>query len=101
VAVARIRQTPSPLRLFNNNGGNNDGFTAGGGLVASCSNDDDWRGGWTVGGGVEYAFTNNLTTRLEYRYTSFEGEDSVFDNVSFGGDELDFHAIRLGLSYKF
>jgi outer membrane immunogenic protein len=78
------------------------GGVSGGFASTGFGNDgDDTITGWTLGAGVEYAFTNNLTTRLEYRYTSFEGEDSVFDNVSFGGDELDFHAIRLGLSYKF
>jgi outer membrane immunogenic protein len=78
------------------------GGVSGGFASAGLLNDgDDTITGWTLGAGVEYAFTNNLTTRLEYRYTSFEGNDSVFDNVNFGGDELDFHAVRLGLSYKF
>jgi outer membrane immunogenic protein len=82
------------------------GFAFGGisGGVASpglFNDGDDTITGWTLGAGVEYAFTNNLTTRVEYRYTSFEGNDSVFDGVTFGGDELDFHAIRVGLSYKF
>jgi outer membrane immunogenic protein len=82
------------------------GFAFGGisGGVASpglFNDGDDTITGWTLGAGVEYAFTNNLTTRVEYRYTSFEGNDSVFDGVTFGGDELDFHAVRVGLSYKF
>jgi outer membrane immunogenic protein len=78
------------------------GGVSGGFASTGFGNDgDDTITGWTLGAGVEYAFTNNLTTRLEYRYTSFEGDDSVFDGVTFGGDELDFHAIRVGLSYKF
>jgi outer membrane immunogenic protein len=77
------------------------GGVSGGFSSALIDNGDDTITGWTLGAGVEYAFTNNLTTRLEYRYTSFEGDDSVFNGVSFGGDELDFHAIRVGLSYKF
>jgi outer membrane immunogenic protein len=80
------------------------GFAFGGvsgGFGNMNNNGDDTITGWTLGAGVEYAFTNNLTTRVEYRYTQFEGNDSVFDNVTFGGDELDFHAIRVGLSYKF
>lgn len=39
----------------------------------------DVKMGWTVGAGLEYAFTNNLTARAEYRYTSFDrfGHNSV------------------------
>ncbi len=29
---------------------------------------DDMRTGYTVGGGVEYAFTNNLSAKVEYLY---------------------------------
>jgi outer membrane immunogenic protein len=81
------------------------GFAFGGvsgGFSNGVLNDgDDTITGWTLGAGLEYAFTNNLTTRVEYRYTSFEGNDSVFNGANFGGDELDFHAVRVGLSYKF
>ena len=33
--------------------------------------------GWTVGAGVEYAFTDQLMGRFEYRYTDF-GEQRLF-----------------------
>ncbi|MBM6584107.1 porin family protein [Microvirga sp. BT689] len=62
---------------------------------------DDNLTGWTLGAGIEYAFTNNLTTRLEYRYTSYEGGDNFFDNVSLGSNDIEFHTVRAGLSYKF
>jgi outer membrane immunogenic protein len=62
---------------------------------------DDTLTGWTLGAGVEYAFTNNLTTRLEYRYTSYEGDNNVFDAVDLGDNEIEFHTVRVGLSYKF
>jgi opacity protein-like surface antigen len=29
------------------------------------------RAGWTVGGGLEYAVTNNWSVRAEYRYSDF------------------------------
>jgi outer membrane immunogenic protein len=77
-------------------GGVSGGFSNG--LVSSG---DDTITGWTLGAGLEYAFTNNLTTRIEYRYTQYEGNDSVFDNITFGGDDLDFHTVRVGISYKF
>ena len=67
--------------------GNNDG--------------DDTIAGWTLGAGVEYAFTNNLTARLEYRYTNFNGDNSVFDAVDLGDNDIEFHTVRAGVSYKF
>ena len=62
---------------------------------------DDNLTGWTLGAGIEYAFTNNLTTRLEYRYTNYEGGDNFFNNVSLGSNDIEFHTVRAGLSYKF
>ena len=62
---------------------------------------DDTITGWTLGAGVEYAFTNNLTTRLEYRYTNFDGGDNFFNNVALGSNDIEFHTVRVGLSYKF
>ena len=63
------------------------------------------RVGYTVGGGVEYAFTNNVSVRAEYRYTDF---GSFTDNLanSTGGAfnvrhrETD-NRVQAGVSYKF
>ncbi|WP_162918236.1 outer membrane protein [Taklimakanibacter deserti] len=60
--------------------------------------------GITVGGGLEYALTDNLTLRAEYRYTDLE--DTSFSGM---GKEFcakykyenDFHAVRGGLSWYF
>ena len=62
----------------------------------------DTKAGWTVGGGLEYAFTNNITGRAEYRYTDY-GRISTTNavaglNVS---SKVTTHAIRAGVSYKF
>lgn len=57
--------------------------------------------GWNVGVGAEYAVTNNILVRAEYRYTDFGSED--FDQ-DWGGDstiELKTHDVRLGVAYKF
>ncbi len=69
-----------------------------------ANGDDDTVWGWTIGAGVEWAFTNNLTARLEYRYTSFDRDSNTFFvvNPAFDSDDsADFHAVRLGVSYKF
>jgi outer membrane immunogenic protein len=66
-----------------------------------ANNGDDTLTGWTLGAGLEYAFTNNLTTRVEYRYTNYDRDDSIFNNVTFGGGDFDFHTVRVGLTYKF
>ena len=62
----------------------------------------DIRHGWTLGGGVERAVTNNLTARLEYRYTDL-GDYDVSNSVLSALDNSDvtIHAIRAGVSYKF
>ncbi|TJW36001.1 MAG: porin family protein [Mesorhizobium sp.] len=58
--------------------------------------------GWTIGTGAEYAFTDNLTARVEYRYTDF-GAKRISFPVNGYDEKIDpsFHAVRLGVSYKF
>lgn len=60
---------------------------------------DDTSVGWTLGGGVEYAFTDNLIGRAEYRYTDFGNFDSSFHS----GSETDLTTsdVRLGIAWKF
>lgn len=59
--------------------------------------------GWTVGGGLEYAVTDNIILRGEYRYTDFGSED--FPEVSPYSDphelEVETHDVRFGVAYKF
>lgn len=56
--------------------------------------------GYTVGGGVEAQITDNVTSRLEYRYSDFDEEtyDLGDTSVSSGFDE---HSIRAGVALKF
>ncbi len=59
--------------------------------------------GWTTGGGVDYAFTNNVFGRIEYRYTNLE--TSSFVNVPInsadGGNRVPISDVRVGIAYKF
>jgi outer membrane immunogenic protein len=76
----------------------------------------DNNAGWTIGGGLEYAFTNNLTAKVEGLYVSIDqgNNNSVFglgvlnNGVCgpfncFGGNNnnLEFGVVRAGLNYKF
>lgn len=63
---------------------------------SGAGRDSATHNGWTAGGGLEYAMTDHLTTRVEYRYADF-GEETVF------GAEVEptTHTIRVGLGYKF
>lgn len=61
--------------------------------------------GWTVGGGVDYAATDNVILRLEYRYTDYGHKNFSADNDGFGFDSVrnkfKTNDIRLGVAYKF
>ena len=61
--------------------------------------------GYTVGGGVEYAVTNNWSVRAEYRYTDFGSYTDNLGNSTAGGvnvrhRETD-NRVQAGFSYKF
>jgi outer membrane immunogenic protein len=76
--------------------------------VGSTSVFSSTRVGWTVGGGIEYAITNNWSVRAEYRYTDFGSfSDSPFSDSFTGGwvATADHHftqnQVQVGFSYKF
>jgi outer membrane immunogenic protein len=91
---------------YGGGGGNNNGF-------GFDNNGSSTRTGWTVGGGVEYAFTNNLTAKVEGLYVNLgsgnRNNAGVFYNaasnaifVGNGGHRSnDFGVVRAGLNYKF
>ena len=63
--------------------------------------DSNTKVGWTAGAGLEYAFTDNLSGRIEYQYVNF-GSYTVRGSVTLHSmASLDFHAVRLGVNYKF
>jgi outer membrane immunogenic protein len=58
------------------------------------------RVGWTVGGGLEYAVTNNWSIRAEYRYTDY----GRYTDTPFGVPVINHptdHRVMAGFSYKF
>ncbi len=64
--------------------------------------------GFTVGGGVEYAFTNNLSLKVEGLYVDFSdnngrnrrNNDDVRVNFD-GNDSREFGLVRAGLNFRF
>lgn len=56
--------------------------------------------GWTVGVGTEYAFTDNLVGRAEYRYTDLGDFDVNVNGTPISAD-LTTNDVRLGLAWKF
>lgn len=52
--------------------------------------------GWTVGGGVDWAFTDNVFGRLEYRYNDYGDK-----NIGPINTEFDQHVVNVGIGVKF
>lgn len=62
--------------------------------------DTQFRTGWTLGGGVELALTDNMTGRLDYRYADYGSRDMMLD-VPYLSVPLKTHTVALGVSFKF
>jgi len=57
--------------------------------------------GWTAGGGVEYAFTDNLTAKVEGLYVNLDGDNRDYLDLRVGNGNTEFGVVRAGLNYKF
>ena len=68
--------------------------------------------GWTGGGGIEYAITDNWTAKVEYLYAGFEKATcnasacapvGAVPTFAFAPVSVSFHenVVRLGVNYKF
>jgi len=76
------------------------------GSAFSQGNSDTFTG-WTVGVGSDYAVTDNLLLRLEYRYSDYGDKTYTYDLPGTGTDFVDYqvdhkaHDLRVGVAYKF
>jgi outer membrane immunogenic protein len=68
---------------------------------------DDTRVGWTVGAGLDYAFTNDWFTGIEYRYSQYETKTFIYPIpilnlglVAFK-QELSSNRVTARIGYKF
>ncbi len=64
--------------------------------------DSGWKTGWTLGAGIEHAFTSNISARLEYRYTDLGQISYSAPSVNLNDkSDVTHSAVRAGLSFKF
>ena len=72
--------------------------------LARTESFSDTRAGWTLGAGLEYAFSRNWSGRVEYRYTDFgnfrNANAFAFPGFTYKQEPRD-HTIRAGISYRF
>jgi outer membrane immunogenic protein len=59
--------------------------------------------GWTAGGGVEFAFTPNLTAKVEYLYVDLGSQACPFASCAGTATSVSLteNVVRAGINYKF
>ncbi|MET0707210.1 MAG: outer membrane protein [Tardiphaga sp.] len=57
--------------------------------------------GYTVGGGLEYLFTQNWSGKVEYQYYDFGKTSFSAPLAGFGSTRNDEHTVKAGLNYRF
>jgi len=95
--TARFGYTPVDRVLAYAEGGYAFGRTE---LAVPGASDRAFANGFAVGGGLEYAITNNVLSGVEYNYVDLSEENF---NVGLGNTDVDFsgHVIKFNLKYKF
>jgi outer membrane immunogenic protein len=82
-----------------------DGSVSVAGTSASFSASNNNSSGWTVGGGVEWAFWDHWTAKLEYLYIDFGNGATVngptTPAISITTGHLTDNVVRAGVNYKF
>jgi outer membrane immunogenic protein len=75
------------------------GFAYGGNSVTAVPGSaDEFHTGWTVGAGLEWAFAQRWSAKVEYLYVDLGSE---FYNIGAGGIvSLDFHTVKFGVNYR-
>lgn len=70
--------------------------------VAPAYNENKVHVGWTVGAGVEFAATDNITLKTEYLYADFGKASYAGPAGGTGGDiNVRAHIVRAGVNFKF
>jgi len=68
-------------------------------VVDNSASDKQTFTGWTLGAGLEYAVTNNVTAKVEYLYADLGSKD--FDLGTPVRADLTTQTVKFGINYKF
>jgi outer membrane immunogenic protein len=68
------------------------------GLYSSTSG---WQNGWALGGGVEYALTNNISLKAEYIFSQLNDKTYFAGTPDIVKTGLNVNTITAGINYKF
>jgi len=70
--------------------------------TSESSKRTSYYGGLVVGGGVEYAMTDNISVKGEYLYAKLDPlTKSTIDKTGYSTRDASFSIVRAGLNYKF
>lgn len=75
-------------------------LTAESGNLTGNWSSNKWATGWTLGGGVEKAFTKNITGFLEYDYFDLDRASYNLGPVNIGVQNTT-NVVKVGMNYKF
>jgi outer membrane immunogenic protein len=68
---------------------------------ASFPGSSGWQSGYAVGGGIEYAVTNNISVKGEYLFNQLSGKTYYGGTPDAVKTGLNIDTFKLGLNYKF
>ncbi len=76
------------------------GYAGGQTKVTNGTDGSKWLNGYAIGGGLEYAFTNNISAKAEYLYTDLQPKNyGLTSGVNSAGVKV--NQVRTGVNYKF
>ncbi len=73
----------------------------GGGRAAFAGTQNGWRSGGVIGGGIEYAFTNNISAKAEYLWAPMEDKTYWAGTPDQETNHMYLSIARVGLNFKF
>jgi outer membrane immunogenic protein len=68
---------------------------------AAAGSASETQQGWTVGAGLEYAFTPNWSAKVEYNFLDLGTDRLTFTDGSVSDLDQQIHALKVGVNYRF